>query len=230
MTEAQPDGFDRLVTVTLDRETGEVSPNQQLARLARPFPRDLVERDPGGNVYVAHENVTQWLLGIVGPFSFELVQVIRGDVPGRPPDPKGTSRRAKEGTPDLRNVIVGGVWRLTVQIDGRTVRIEEAGDVEDPHNWRHDGMRLKQAASDSIKRTAMRVGLGLHLWAGDRYILDQRVAVQPVPMRRPEASAPVPPPAQSPRSAEEPRGRVPHARGRRPAWEQGQEVRQDGRS
>ena len=51
-----------------------------LARLARPFPRELVQRDPGGNSYVAHENVTQWLLGIVGPFSFELVEIIRGDV------------------------------------------------------------------------------------------------------------------------------------------------------
>jgi hypothetical protein len=147
-----------------------------LARLARPFPRELVERDPGGNVYVAHENVTQWLLGIVGPFDFELREVIRGDVPGRPPDPKGGSRRAKEGTPDLRQVIVGGVWRLRLQIDGRDTIIEEVGDVEDPHNWRHDGMRLKQAASDAIKRCAMRAGLGLHLWAGERYVLGERLA------------------------------------------------------
>jgi hypothetical protein len=152
--------------------TTEVS---DLARLARPFPRDLVQRDPGGNNYVAHENVTQWLLGIVGPFSFELVEIIRGEVPAVPPDPKGRSRRAKEGTPELRNVIVGGVWRLTLQIDGRTVRLEEAGDVEDPYNWRHDGQRLKQAASDAIKRCAMRAGLGLHLWAGERYVLDGRL-------------------------------------------------------
>jgi len=132
-----------------------------LARLARPFPSELVQRDPGGNSYVAHENVTQWLLGIVGPFSFELVEIIRGDVPGIPPDPKGRSRQAKEGTPELHNVIVGGVWRLTLRIDGRTVRLEEAGDVEDPHNWPQDGLRLKQAASDAIKRCAMRAGLGL---------------------------------------------------------------------
>jgi hypothetical protein len=152
--------------------TTEVS---DLAKLARPFPRELVERDPAGNRYVAHENVTQWLLGIVGPFSFELVEVIRGDVPGIPPDPKGRSRQAKEGMPALHNVIVGGVWRLTLRIDGRTVQLEEAGDVEDPHNWPHDGLRLKQAASDSIKRCAMRAGLGLHLWAGERYVLDGRL-------------------------------------------------------
>ena len=146
-----------------------------LARLARPFPWELVERDPAGNSYVAHENVTQWLLGIVGPFSFELVEIIRGTVPGIPPDPKGRSHQAKEGTPDLHDVIVGGVWRLTLRIDGRTVRLEEAGDVEDPHNWPHDGLRLKQAASDAIKRCAMRAGLGLHLWAGERYVLDGRL-------------------------------------------------------
>jgi hypothetical protein len=146
-----------------------------LAKLARPFPRELVQRDPGGNNYVAHENVTQWLLGIVGPFSFELVEIIRGDVPGIPPDPKARSRRAKEGTPDLHGVVVGAVWRLTLQVDGRTVRLEEVGDVEDPHNWKHDGQRLKQAASDAIKRCAMRSGLGLHLWAGDRYVLDGRL-------------------------------------------------------
>jgi hypothetical protein len=146
-----------------------------LARLVRPFPRELVQRDPGGNVYVAHENVTQWLLGIVGPFDWTLVEIIRGDVPGSAPDPQGKSRRAKEGTPDLHNVIVGAVWRITLIVDGRTVVLEEAGDVEDPHNWRHDGARLKQAASDAIKRCAMRAGLGLHLWAGERYVLDQRL-------------------------------------------------------
>jgi hypothetical protein len=152
--------------------TTEVS---DLAKLARPFPRELVQRDPGGNSYVAHENVTQWLLGIVGPFSFELVEVIRGDVPDVPPDPKGRSRQAKEGMPELHDVIVGGVWRLTLRIDGRTVQLEEAGDVEDPHNWPHDGLRLKQSASDAIKRCAMRAGLGLHLWAGERYVLDGRL-------------------------------------------------------
>jgi hypothetical protein len=147
-----------------------------LAKLAQPFPSRMVERDPGGHPYVAHENVTQWLLGIVGPFSFELVQVIRGDVAEVPPDPKGRSDRAKEGSPALHQVIVGAVYRLTVEVDGRTVRVEEVGDVEDPVNWKTDGARLKQAASDAIKRASMRVGLGLHLWSGERYVLHERLA------------------------------------------------------
>lgn len=150
---------------------------KDLARLAIPFPRELIQRDPGGNAYVAHENVTQWLLGIVGPFDFELVKEIRGDVPGIPPDPQGKSRRAKDGTGDLHNVVVGGVWRLHCEIDGRATVVEEVGDCEDPHNWRHDGARLKQTASDAIKRCAMRIGLGLHLWAGERYVLASRLNV-----------------------------------------------------
>jgi hypothetical protein len=147
-----------------------------LAKLAQPFPARMVERDPQGHPYVAHENVTQWLLGIVGAFSFELVQVIRGDVAEVPPDPKGRSDRAKAGTPALHEVIVGAVYRLTVEVDGRTVRVEEVGDVEDPVNWKTDGARLKQAASDAIKRCAMRLGLGLGLWAGPRYVLHERLA------------------------------------------------------
>jgi hypothetical protein len=147
-----------------------------LAKLAQPFPRQLVERDPQGNSYVSHSTVTEFLLGITGPFSWELVQVIRGDVAEVPPNPQGSSKRAKAGTPALDAVIVGAVYRLTVQIDGRTVRVEEAGDVEDPANWRHDGARLKQAASDAIKRAAMRVGLGLSLWSGDAYTLGERLA------------------------------------------------------
>jgi hypothetical protein len=156
--------------------TATAPPRDQLAALTKPFPRELVQRDPGGNSYVAHDTVTQFLLGIVGPFSFELVEIIRGDVAGVAPDPKGQSRRARAGTPALHQVVVGGVWRLCLQVDGRPVRLEEAGDVEDPHNWRHDGQRLKQAASDAIKRCAMRAGLGLHLWAGERYVLGDRLA------------------------------------------------------
>src|SRR4029453_6166925 len=43
------------------------------------FPTDFVERKDGQD-YVAHHVVNQRLLSIVGPFDFELVEVIRGDV------------------------------------------------------------------------------------------------------------------------------------------------------
>lgn len=143
-----------------------------LAKLARPFPKAVVHGNPsGGGTYVSHDVVTQWLLGIVGPFTWECAQVIRGDLPAVPPNPKAKSDRYRNGVPALVGVVVGVVGRLTVIVDGRTVIVEEAGDVEDPNNWPHDGARMKDAMSDAIKRCAMRLGLGLHLWSGNEYRL-----------------------------------------------------------
>jgi len=36
-----------------------------------------------------------------------------------------------------------------------------------------DGERLKHATSDALKRCAMRVGLGLSIWAQQSYFLDR---------------------------------------------------------
>jgi hypothetical protein len=162
------------VTTTHDVRPGPGSTPYDLMELARRFPEGFVERKDG-NDYVAHHVVNQRLLTIVGPFDFELVEVVRGDVAAVAPDPNGRSRRAKAGTPALHNVVVGGVWRLTCTIGDRRVRIEEVGDVGDVHNWPHDGARLKDAASDSLKRCAMRLGLGLHLWAQEHYFLDRQL-------------------------------------------------------
>jgi hypothetical protein len=166
-------------------------PAHDLVELARPFPESYIERKDGID-YVAHHIVTQRLLSVVGPFDFQLVRVIRGDVEAVAPDPKGRSRRARAGTPALQNVAVGGVWRLTCQIDGRRVQIEEVGDVGDVHNWPHDGARLKDAASDALKRCAMRLGLGLHLWAQEHYFLDRQLRAI---LGQPEGGSDTQPPA-----------------------------------
>ena len=144
----------------------------QLAELARPFPDKYIHSNPsGGGSYVKHHVVVQRLLSIVGPYDFQLVEVVRGDVAGIDPDPKGSSKRAREGRPVLLDAVVGAVCRLTVVIDGKQCVIEDVGDCEDPHNWPHDGARLKDAMSDAIKRCAARVGLGLHLWSQNEYWL-----------------------------------------------------------
>lgn len=183
--------------------TGEIlpaSPREQLLQLAKPFPDTLIEHKDG-NDYVAHHAVTQRLLCVVGPFDFELVEILRGDIPARAPNERGKSDRARAGTPALHNVVVGGVWRLSCQVDGRRVSVEEIGDVGDVHNWPHDGARLKDAASDALKRCAMRLGLGLHLWSGDQYFLEiqlRRDGGQPPaasPARAPEAGETSPSPA-----------------------------------
>lgn len=148
----------------------------QLADLARPFPRQFVQTNPsGGGQYVSHSEVTQWLLMAVGPFSFEVMELVRGFVPGKAPDPKASSARGKAGVPDLPNAVVGALCRLTVTVDGVPVTVVEVGDCEQPHNWPHDGARAKDAASDAIKRCAMRVGVGLHLWAQEHYFLHRKL-------------------------------------------------------
>jgi hypothetical protein len=176
-----------MTTTTSNVSQAPGSDVHDLVELARRFPEGFVERKDG-NDYVAHHVVTQRLLSIVGPFDFELVEVVRGDVPAMPPDPDTTSRSSIDpGSPALHNVVVGGVWRLTCTVDGRRTRIEEAGDVGDVHNWPHDGARLKDAASDALKRCAMRLGLGLHLWAQEHYFLDDQLRVI---RERPANSAP----------------------------------------
>lgn len=141
----------------------------QLASLAKPFPDALIDRKPGGagGDYVNHAMVTQRLLQAVGPYSYDVVELIRGDF---------TPSTNKPGA-ILENVISGALCRLTVTIDGETVSVTEVGDCENPGNWKTDGQRAKDAVSDAFKRCAMRLGLGLHLWVGDRnYFLYDKLA------------------------------------------------------
>lgn len=147
-----------------------------LARLAKPFPARFIKANPsGGGSYVKHSVITEKLLAVVGPFDFELVQIIRGHVEGITPNPDGKSNRAKTGAPTLDDAIVGVVARLTVTVDGRYTHIEEAGDCEDPHNWPHDGARLKDAMSDALKRCAMRLGVTLHLYSQEQFTLHDQL-------------------------------------------------------
>jgi len=146
----------------------------QLRTLAMPFPKRVIHENPsGGGSYVAHHLYTQRLLLHLGAYSFERVEVLRGHVDAISPNPQGNSKRAKEGRPALENAVVGVIARLTVTIDGERVAIEEAGDCEDPHNWPHDGARLKDAMSDALKRCCARIGLGTHLYARspDEFVL-----------------------------------------------------------
>jgi hypothetical protein len=153
-----------------------------LARLAKRFPKNLVHENPsGGGTYVAHHAVVQKLLLTVGPFDYAITEIIRGDIPSVPPRSDGKSARARDGSPALTNVIVGALCTLVVTIDGRRVTITEVGDCEQPHNWPHDGARLKDAASDAIKRCAARFGCGLHLWASNEYFLDDALAAPEPP-------------------------------------------------
>lgn len=120
-----------------------------LLKLTKPFPDGVVKEKPGSYKasYVSHSEVTQSLLGILGPYSTEVKQVIRGS----------------------DNSVEGIVLALKVVVDGKEIVVEEAGAVE--RKVPNSGEALKDCFSDAIKRCAMRLGLGLHLWAGDSYYL-----------------------------------------------------------
>jgi hypothetical protein len=144
----------------------------QLERLARPFPTKNVHANPsGGGFYVKHSVVNEKLLAVLGPFSFTIVELIRGDVAEIPANPAGKSDRARRGTPALGYAVVGVVCRLCATVDGRDVEVEEVGDCEQPHNWQTDGQRAKDAVSDALKRCAMRLGVGLHMWSQGEFTL-----------------------------------------------------------
>ena len=146
----------------------------QLTELAKPFADRLISPPAKGKYgsYVSHDVVTQKLLLTVGPFSMKVVELIRG---------RADEIKTEKATyPAVENAVVGCVLRCTFTIDGREVEVEDTGDVEAPAMKETDGARAKDAVSDAIKRVAMRVGCGLHLWSGKDYILhDQLLKTQP---------------------------------------------------
>ena len=139
---------------------------EQLHELSRPFPKEFIHKNPSGfGDYIQHSVIRQRLLSVLGAYDQEVKQVIREEV------------KDKQG--NYRQIITGVILALTVEIDGKKVTIEEVGDVENPFNWKTDGARLKDAVSDAVKRCAMGMGVGLHLWAQfegkSEYFLDKQL-------------------------------------------------------
>ena len=130
-----------------------------LAALARPFPRSLIAHTPKtakrpSFEYVSHGHVVEKLLAQHGPFGFEVKHLVR----------------------DGQGLIVGCLATMTLHIDGREVVITEAGET--------DNGSIKDAASDALKRCAMRAGVGLHLWCHGNYRLAKQLssaAAAPLP-------------------------------------------------
>jgi hypothetical protein len=140
-----------------------------LYELSRPFTDQFVKKAPTGKYgdYVSHSTVNERLLSIVGPFTWEIAQIIHG--------PTGEVKGQNQTWPARDHAIIGCVGRLTVTVDGKTVTVEEVGDVEQAA-MNEDGRNLKDASSDAFKRCCMRLGLGLHLWSQKDYFLDKQLA------------------------------------------------------
>tara|TARA_B000000557_G_C20724009_1_gene421387 strand:- start:313 stop:762 length:450 start_codon:yes stop_codon:yes gene_type:complete len=139
---------------------------KQLMELSKVFPDKFIHKNPTGfGDYIQHSVIRQRLLSVLGGYSQEVKQVLRE---------KLTDKQGVE-----KEVIVGVVLALTVEIDGELVTVEEVGDVEQPFNWKTDGARLKDAVSDAVKRCAMAFGVGLHLWSQfdgqSEYFLDKQL-------------------------------------------------------
>lgn len=136
----------------------------QLQLLARKIPPHFIGDNGRGFDAMDHTVVTQLLLRYLGPYSFEVTEVIYDQ-------PKKGGER----------IVTGVIGKLTVEIDGKKVTISEPGGVENAfNNIDGGGERAKHAASDAIKRCAMRLGMGLHLWAQDKdgnslYFLDKKL-------------------------------------------------------
>lgn len=136
----------------------------QLRDLAKPFAPRLIKQPPKGKygTYVAHDVVNQKLLAVLGPIDFEITQLVHG--------PEGK--------------IEGCLARMTCEIDGRRTTVVEVGDCESPDNWKTQGARMKDAASDAFKRCAMRLGVGIHLWAGQDFFLYDVLPEDAAPPKR----------------------------------------------
>ena len=131
---------------------------KDLRALAKPFTSLVKKGSDAGKFgdYVEHSAVNQRLLAHLGPFDQRVVEVVY------------------DLHSELGQVCTGVILELTLYIDGEQIRIQEVGDVEHPfRKGRTNGDRLKNAISDAVKRCAMRVGLGLHLYAQDDYFLEK---------------------------------------------------------
>ena len=121
-------------------------PGEQLKQLAAKVPDKLVKQvDKGfGNVdYLDHAQVIQLLL-------HHLEAPFSWEVS----DPLISG--------DTKNP-VACIGTLTVVVDGKQYTVQGVGDGQD----------FKKAESDAVKRAAMKLGLGLELWAQDSYWLDR---------------------------------------------------------
>ena len=122
-----------------------------LRDLVKRIPQAYVKTKPGGFQadYVSHADIQQILLAKLGPCTQEVKELIY----------------------NAEHQVQGCILRMTYEIDGQTVVIEEAGDVERP--GANNGANAKNAVSDAVKRCAMRIGVGLHLWSQENYVLDK---------------------------------------------------------
>ena len=133
--------------------------------LVKPFSARFIKDDGRGNSYVEHGIVLQRIILATG----------------RPPHIEIVRELYDEGQ------LTGVLMRMTAF---GYEPVEEFGEADNPQA-KTNGARAKSAASDAIKRCAMRLGVGLHLWVGDaNYLLFEKSAGSEQSEPHPEADIP----------------------------------------
>ena len=126
---------------------------KQLAALAKKIPPKWISTLPTGYGarYCGHAHVQQMILAKLGPTPQRIEQIIYHGA-----------------------TVTGVLLTMTFTIDGQVVEITESGDVARP-NKDNNGVNMKNAISDAVKRCCMRTGLALQLWceSDEHYILDK---------------------------------------------------------
>ncbi len=117
----------------------------------KPFPEAFVH-ELGHGTYVTHSVVVQRLLDLFGYYELRII------------------REIYDGA-----TLTGCLTELTVHTEGGPVVIQEFGDCGKPELKDTNGERAKHAASDALKRCAMRLGIGLHLWSGAESYLHNKL-------------------------------------------------------
>lgn len=148
---------------------------RDITKLATPIPEKYLQTVKKGGqelTYAPHGYITQALIATLGGYDLQVRQIIRGNI-----EPIMDRKTGEVRHPGRTDAVVGVIIRLIVQVDGEDRVIEEAGSCEHPQ-MKHDGDTLKDAMSDALKRAAMRLGLGLHLWCPEGYVLDRALKAQ----------------------------------------------------
>lgn len=143
--------------------------DRRMTEMVQRFPDHLI-KSKAGHDYVEHAVVRQRLIHIFGaPPKIEIL------------------RELYDG-----EKLTGIVMRLTVP---GFEPVEDTGECDNPQS-KTNGARAKDASSDAIKRCAMALGVGLHLWAQENYYLDTLDKFS----RTPHSASDLPQPSESAKS------------------------------
>lgn len=165
-----------------------------LSKIAGRIPRQFIEQVNGrGGVmdYASHSTINQYLLLYsdrpfnlvdVRPITENFLEYVTVTSTETHPGQDGPVQvKTTRTEPREVEYLVGVIATFEFFLDGKVITITEVGECQEDRKqflkrkdtYKTNAELAKDALSDALKRAAMRVGLGLELWAQDLYFLDQ---------------------------------------------------------